>query len=267
MNTIKRAVAVLNCLAMAKGPLGVTEISKYLSLSKGTISRILSDLEKEQMVVQDPVSQRHTLGIKLLELGLMAQSNVDLRTASLPYMHQLLDVTGETVTLSMRVGMERMYIAQLPGTYEVRHVPELGKRFPLWAGGGGKVIWANLEGREAEVVFDSLIKSGVRTLASGQILDIGRLRVELEEIRKRGFAVTVGERVPSFCGVSAPVFDSEHRVVGVVSVGGPLPRFGFEEAMRLGPTVSEAARKISLHLGSFRQGSKSDNLVKVSVVT
>jgi len=259
-------VAVLNCLAGAKVPLGVTEISKCLGLSKGTISRILSDLEKEEMVVQDTVSHRHTLGIKLLELGLMAQSNVDLRSASLPYMHQLLNVTGETATLSMRVGMERMYIAQVPGTYEVRHVPELGKRFPLWAGGGGKVIWAYLEGDEAEAVFDSLRKSGVRTLASGQILDIDRLRAELGEIRKRGFAVTVGERVPSFCGVSAPVFGGEHRVVGVVSVGGPLPRFGFEEAMRLGPMVDDAARKISLHLGSFTQNTNSDSPVQDSAV-
>ncbi len=259
-------MAVLHCLAAARVPLGVTEISKCLGLSKGSISRILSDLEKEEMVVQDPVSLRHTLGIKLLELGLMAQSNVDLRSASLPYMHQLRDATGETVTLSLRVGMERMYIAQVPGTYEVRHVPELGKRFPLWAGGGGKVIWAYLEGDEAEAVFDSLRKSGIRTLASGQILDIKKLKDELVGIRKRGFAVTVGERVPSFCGISAPVFDSEHRVIGVISVGGPLPRFGFEEARRLGTLLSDVARKISLHLGSFTQSTNLDSPVQDSAV-
>jgi DNA-binding IclR family transcriptional regulator len=267
LKTIKRTVAVLNYLARARVPSGVTEISKSLGLSKGTISRLLSDLEEEQMVARDCDSHRFTLGVKLMELGLVAQSKVDLRSASLPYMHQLRDATGETVGLILRVGMERMYIEQVQGTYEVRQVAELGKKYPLWAGGGGKVMLAYLEDREVEVVMDSLRKSGVRTLASGQILDIDRLQDELKEIRERGFAVTVGERLPSFCGVCAPIFDSEHRVVGSLSIGGPLPRFGFEEGTRLGPLVREAARKISLHLGDLAPDVKSDSLLGSSPPT
>lgn len=251
MNSIKRAVAVLNCLASAGLPAGVTELSKSLGLSKGTVSRLLSDLEREQMVVQDPDTRRYSLGVRLLELGLMAQSNVDLRSASMPHMHQLRDVTGETVTLSMRVGIERMHIALVPGTYEVRQVPELGKRYPLWAGGSGKVILAYLKNDEIQAVMDRLHESGIRVLASGQALSAEKLGEELEQIRKKGFVVTVGERLTSLCGASAPIFDVEHRVVGSLTVGGPLPRFGVEEGERLGPVVGEAARKVSLHLGDF----------------
>ncbi|MBI4334420.1 MAG: IclR family transcriptional regulator [Chloroflexi bacterium] len=251
MNTVKRAAAVLSYLGGAGAPAGVTEISKVLHLSKGTVSRLLSDLDREEFVLQHPETGKYTLGIKVLELGLLAQSRLDLRSASLPYMQQLRNATGETVTLTLRVGMDRMYIAQSPGTYEVRQVPELGRRFPLWAGGSGKVILANLEESEMEGIIDAIRKSGIGTLASGQILDVERLKAELVEVRRQGFAVTVGERLPSFAGVAAPIFERDHKVIGSIAVGGPLPRFGPEAGTRVGPAVGEAARKISLHLGDL----------------
>lgn len=252
MNKINRAAILLDYLARLHGPARAVEISKALGLRKGTVSRLLSELEAAQFVAQDSDTQRFSLGLKVLELGLYAQSRLDLRSTSLPFMQRLRDVTGETVTLSMRIGIERVYIEQVQGKFEVRHVPELGKHFPLWVGGGGKVILSHLSEEEIEAVMSKIQESGVYRLTSGQTVGIERLRQELNEIRKRDFVVTGGEAVPSFVGVSAPIFDRGHRVVGAISVGGPLPRFGLEEGTRLGPSVSEAARNISLRLGDLR---------------
>ncbi len=251
LNTIKRAVSILNHIGTTEGRSGVTEIGKALKLSKGTVSRLLSQLEAEELVIQDPETQRYSLGVKIFEIGGLAQSNLDLRTASLPYMHQLRDIIGETVTLNLRVGFDRMYIEQVQGIHEVRQVPELGKRVPLWCGAGGKVILAHLGTSEIEDVLENLRKLGTQVLASGQSLDPSKLQYELEQVRKEHFLVTVGERLPSFCGVSAPIFGREHKVLGCLSVGGPLPRFSPEQGRRWGPSLSSAARKISLALGDL----------------
>lgn len=251
LNTIKRVVSILNYIGTTEGRSGVTEIGKALKLSKGTVSRLLSQLEAEELVIQDPETQRYSLGVKIFEIGGLAQSNLDLRTASLPYMRQLRDIIGETVTLNLRVGFDRMYIEQVQGIHEVRQVPDLGKRVPLWCGGGGKVILAHLEKSEIESVLDNLRKLGTQVLASGQSLDVNKLLDDLEQIRMEHFLVTVGERLSSFCGVSTPIFGREHKVLGSLSVGGPLPRFSPEQGTRWGPSLSSASRKISLALGDF----------------
>ena len=93
-------------------------------------------------------------------------------------------------------------------------------------------------------------ESGVRFYASGRPIREEKLREELVEIRRQGFAVSNAERAAGTCSVAAPVFDGGGRVVGSVSVGGPELRFDLEIAARHGPLVREAAEKISLQMGN-----------------
>lgn len=258
MNTVQRVITIISYLAAANGHRGVTEMSKELGLSKSGVYRILSSLESAQWVVQNSGTQRYTLGSRILELSLSLLSNLDLRTASLSYLEELCSATKETAMLSGRVGLERIAVEQVPGYYEVRHLPEPGKRLPLWCGAPGKVMLAHLEESEIETVIDSLARSGVSVLASGQPVDIDRLREELGEIRRQGFAISSGERVVATNSVAAVIFGHRHRVIGAISVSGPLPRFTADLARHYGPLISQAARRISVRLGDSKQNTATD---------
>jgi IclR family acetate operon transcriptional repressor len=72
----------------------------------------------------------------------------------------------------------------------------------------------------------------------------------LAQIRKQGFAAAVGERQSGVCGVSAPIFNHNQRVVGAISVSGPMPRFDMEKALQYSPLIMEKAKKISSILGA-----------------
>lgn len=218
--------------------------------------RTLSQLENEQLVAQDVATRGYVLGVKVMEIGLIAQSQLDLRSASRPYLHQLRDETGETVSLSLRIGLERMFVDLVESKHEVRQIPEMGKRSPLWCG-SGKAILAFLGESDSGAVMESLRSAGTQVLASGQILDAGRLREQLAQVRSQGFVVTVGERQPGVVGVAAPIFGREHQVLGAICVGGPLPRFGVEEATRFVAAVVGAAGRISLCLGDDRGKARS----------
>lgn len=255
---MERVIAIISYLAATNEPCGVTEMSRELRLGKSSVYRVLSSLENVQWVAQKPETQKYTLGIRVLEFSLSRLSNLDLRSASLSHLEELGSATKETAMLSGRVGLERIAIEQVPGYYEVRYFAEPGRRLPLWCGAPGKVMLAHMEESEVEAVIDNLGKSGVSVLASGQPLDIDRLREELGEIRRQGFAVTVGERVAGGSGVAAPIFGYNHRVVGAISVTGPLPRFSADLARHYGPLVSQAARQISLKLGDFTEHVGTD---------
>lgn len=249
MNAVERAIAIVDYLASARSPSGVTQIGKDLGLGKSNVYRTLSALERRQWVVQDHDTAKYALGSRVLELGLLLLSHLDLRGVSLPYLHQLRDLTNETSIISMRVGLERMFVDQVQGGHEVRLVADLGKRVPLWCGASGKAVLAHLEPDEVEAVLDEVRSRGVQVLASGQPVDIVKLRGELSKIRRQGFAVSVGERLLGATGVSAPVFQHGHTVVGAISVGGIVPRFTTERAQALGAVLVQVASAISRQLG------------------
>jgi len=69
IKSIKRAIQVLNSFTIKEEELGITELSKILNLHKSTIHRILVTLNDEGLVVQNQVSQKYHLGIKLFEWG------------------------------------------------------------------------------------------------------------------------------------------------------------------------------------------------------
>lgn len=258
MKGIDRILAIIGQLDSVGVPCGVTEISKELRLSKSTVYRVLSSLQKAQWVSQNPETQKYSLGSEVLELGLHMLSRIDLRNASLPYLYQLRDVTGETAMLTLRTDLERMYIDQIPGMHEVRQIVELGKQYPLWCGAPAKSMLAYVDESEVEAVMDNLRRAGIQVFASGQLVDIDRLRAELVEIRRRGWVVSSGERVPMTTAVAAPIFDRYHRACGAISVAGPLPRFTIDLATRYGEMVSQAARDISLRLGDLGENAGVD---------
>jgi IclR family acetate operon transcriptional repressor len=251
MDVTERVIAIISLLTRHKGFHTVTGISKELGISKSTAHRIVSSLERLQWVVRDRWTRRYRLGPGALEIGLSMLSHINIRSISLPYLYQLHDTTNESAMLSLRIGLERVYIEQVESNSELLMKAELGKRYPLWCGAQGKAMLAYMEDSEIEAVIDNLIQSGVPVLASGQVLNMNDLREELAEIRRQGFAVSFGERVQGTAAVAAPIFGHDNRVAGAISVGGPQNRFSVEISKHYGAMVSKAAKDINLRLGAL----------------
>ena len=203
----------------------------------------------------DLATKRYSVGAGLLELAFVLVSHFELRTASLPYLKMLYSKVTEGVMLTARVGLERMYVEQIESQHELRQVVEMGKRLPLWLGAPGKAILAYLEAHEIEAVIQGLEHEGSRFFASGKPIGAGKLRHELIEVRKQGYAWSSSERLAGTNAVAAPIFDRYHRVVGAISLGGPESRFGRDTARKYGPMVRETADNISFQLGHGSSGA------------
>jgi IclR family acetate operon transcriptional repressor len=252
MDVTERVVAVVSYLAADDKIHGVTEIGDRLGISKSTVHRILSSLERMQWVERDPETRKYRLGSQLMEIGLSVLSRLDIRSISLPYLSQLTRSTNETSMLSLRVGYERVYIEQLEGSYEVRMIPALGKRHPLWCGAGGKAILAYLDESEIEKVIGDLRESGAQFPGSGRKIKVDVLMKELAEIRRQGFAMSFQERVSGAASVSAPIFGRDNRVTGSLTIAGHLDRFTDQVTKEYAALVTQAVREINSRIGSIR---------------
>ena len=97
-STAERVINILDYLTLTPGSKSITEISKYLQMSKSTVYRIMSSLEKAIWVTQNPTTGRYYLGAKSIEFSLSIISRIELRTVALPYLKQLQSTSSETAT-------------------------------------------------------------------------------------------------------------------------------------------------------------------------
>jgi len=243
---VQRALDVLEALHQADQDMRLTDLALAAGLAKPTTYRMLVTLMSRRLAVYKPETERYGLGPKVLEWGLRRLHRLDVRQAALPTMRRLREETQETVTLSVLVGDERQYVEQLESPQEVRQTVELGRRVPLYSGGSGKAILAFLPPERLEQYLRSV---RLERLTDQTIVDPEQLRTELQQVRERGYAASLGERQAGAASVAAPVRDHLGDVIGCISVSGPTGRFRAQAAARLGPLVREAAAAVSLQLG------------------
>lgn len=250
MDRVERITSIITTMARWRTPCRVTELGSELNIDKSSISRILASLESSGWV-KKLADEAYVLGDRILELSLSVLSSNDIRQISLPYLYELNSQTRETVGLALRIDDEDMVIEQVESQNSVRHVLNLGVRYPLWNGATGKAILANLEEAEIEAVMYRLEHSKDIILASGAKLDTARLLAELAVIRRLGYATSIGERTPTTSAIAAPIFQRD-KVAGAVLATGPLPRFDEHVVKLCSKFVIQAARNISIRLGSNR---------------
>jgi DNA-binding IclR family transcriptional regulator len=72
---------------------------------------------------------------------------------------------------------------------------------------------------------------------------------ELEEIRERGFATSVGETVPGAAALAAPIMDSTGRAIAALNITGPADRLDADAIAAAVPLLREAVSRVVQHLG------------------
>ena len=219
--------------------LSATDIVRLTGLPRSTVYRSLSILVQSEFLSRDPARRRYLLGPRILQLGLLARRRLAAETIVGPHLLKLQQQTRETVTFSIIDGSHRLCVQVLEAESELRQVVQAGMRYPLHLGAAGKVILAHMDRPVASIILQN---QGISPSEAQQALR------SLDKIRRQGYAVTVGERVPGVCAAAAPVFVHE-AIYGSVAVAGPRDRM----RKALGPIIPlvvGAARTLTLEIPS-----------------
>jgi len=216
VESVQRAIAVLDELGAAHGELGTNEIARRTGLNVSTVSRLLATLAAGGLVRHVPATGRYRLGIRILQLASVARENQDIRALARPYLEELSQLTGETATLSMPGEHDVLTVDFAQSDASVRSVAAIGRNSVAHATAVGKVFLA----------WGGQLPEGELAGYTGRtVTDRAALAVEIEKVRARGWAQAAGEREPELNAVAAPVCDAAGRLVAILGVQGPATRF------------------------------------------
>jgi DNA-binding IclR family transcriptional regulator len=221
-------------------------VAKQSGLAKATVSRLVSSLSFEDIVIKDPVSAHCALGPGLSRVsGGLPTAAVGLATLARPVLGALNESTTETVVLHMRVGFERLCITELPSAQPIRYSESVGATAPIYVGSAGKTLLAAMEPDGAKQLIERVPLDPV---TSKTVIDKSVLHQQLEDIRHQGWARSTGERVSGAAAFSVPV-NAGAGLVLALSVLGPearLPDESQESVVgQLRPTADALARLLT----------------------
>ncbi|PSP83972.1 IclR family transcriptional regulator [Halobacteriales archaeon QS_1_68_17] len=222
MNTRDRVKAtatsfeVLEALIEADGA-GVTECAERVDLSKSSAYSHLATLEELGYVVEEGGTYR--VGMGFLDLGHRAREGNTLYRNAVPEIQKLAYASGLPSSVLVAERGVGIPLKTVPGNKTEEIVCETGVETPLHATAAGKAILAELDHEEVEGIAD---RQGLEQATPNTIDDTADLFDELRTIRDQGLAYDREEYREGFRGVGAAVTDPRDRVVGAVTVMGPV---------------------------------------------
>ena len=201
VNAITRAADILECITQGMSQSSI--IGDSLGLSRSTTHRLLKTLQTAGFVFQDPITLHYHLGPLIHSLtDYSTRHHQILSFCALPEMEKLRRAICETVSLVIRVGLNRMQLEELSSPHPLKFAAGKGFTAPLYAGSTGKILLTLTPKEEMLRILDrlSLDKVGPNTITDRNVL-----LKELEKVRRQGFAISFAEIVPGSVSVAVPV--------------------------------------------------------------
>lgn len=228
--SIHRALNILECFLDKGGDLRLKEISQYTDLSTSTAYRIISVLQERDYVNRDK-NKRYNLGKKISELGNISSINVDfyLKKIAKPHMNKLREKQKEDVRLFVKEGKNKVCIEAAHSSKIENHILNIGDKHSLMNGAPGKVFLAFMN------------KSNRKWLLQKS----NHTEEDLKAVKKKGYAVSIGEKKKGLVGIAAPIYDNYDNIIATLSLSGPADRFVDEQISDKIQDTVETAQEIS----------------------
>jgi IclR family transcriptional regulator, acetate operon repressor len=212
---VDRAARLLTEVVHSPDAVTFTELATTTGLAKSTTSRLLLALERNGLVRRDNAG-RFRPGEVFIRFAWRGGAEAGLTDVAQPFLHRLGEATGETVNLGVERDGAVEQIAQVDSAYLIGATNWVGMQAPLHCSAMGKVLLAF---EAAHLPPGRLPRRTPHTVTAR-----AALLAELDEAKRRGYAVTNGELEPGLAAVAAPVRRNGGVVVAALSVSGPATR-------------------------------------------
>jgi IclR family KDG regulon transcriptional repressor len=248
VEAVLAALDVLECF-LVQPSLTTMEIMQATGFTRNRVMRLTGTLTHRGCLMADSETGGFSIGPKIFALGKVFERNRLILSLVRPVLRDIALKTGESASLYVREGFERVVLAREEGTHAIRHAISDGQRMDLHAGAAGKVILAYSPEEMVETVLE---KAGLPERTAATITDKSKLFKELGKIRGQGYALSTGERAADVCALAAPVFEYGHELVGALCISGPISRFTVPIRKSHANLLQAAAIQLSRQLGWTR---------------
>jgi len=242
VQAVTRALRILEAVADAGGVCGVRDLARRLDLKPPTIHGLMQTLAAQGYLERTGAGYR--LGFKCMQLAGAFFKDQPLRDVARPYMEELVERVGETVSLAVLGNSEVIWIAHALGTRNVVAAHEQSAH--PYETACGRVLLAHTP---SEAVRDFIAHHPLGENAADDLRTLHDLERELRAIRRQGYAIFRGKGLDGSSAVAAPIHDHTGSIVGAIGVVMPSARFQGEHLATAIEAVRATARRISEQLG------------------
>lgn len=244
IQSLERAFAILELFEETNKKMSVKEISLALELSKSTVFGLINTLSNLGYLMQDSETLKYSLGYKILALGSAVSSNDILARVADKCLQPISDKFQETTLCVIEENGYVVYIGKTESSSSIVLKTRIGTKKELYCTGVGKCYLAFMPEEKAE----KILKRGFEQKTENTITDMDKMRLELNEIRKNGYAVDNEEYESGISCVAVPVFDKSGNIISAISLTGPVFRIKKLDFDVVAASLKEAADNISKNL-------------------
>jgi DNA-binding IclR family transcriptional regulator len=236
-------------LLAEKEKLSVSDVAKDLGLDRTASHRHLATLKELGYVEQDE-AHRYQLTSKLLTLGSKYAQRFEIRKMARPYLEKLNNAFNETINLGIFINNDILHIDRVDSTEILRIDARLGTRAPAYCTALGKAILSVLSSDELDAYLNEI---NLEQYTPNTIISPKKLRIELKETLKRGYAIDNEEFVTGLMCIASPVYYIADRTYYAISLSVPTARFFEVEAKRGQHFIKSVVRELSEKLGNVKK--------------
>jgi IclR family KDG regulon transcriptional repressor len=243
--SLERVSNILLCLS--DGFTTGTDIARKCNYSTSTVHRLLNVMKKLKLASRDSFTHKYYLGPLLVQISYnQAEAHRYLVINALQEMIRLSELTKETINLNIMIQFHPILLHSIASRYELRIVGHDQAFRGLFAmGATGKVLFSQLAD---DIMYEALRKIEMPHITNKSITDPNVLLPQLLSIRRQGYAVSYGERVPGAMCICAPV--ENYKFPTALSILAP--------EMRLKPRKEEIIREIKISTARISKNISHD---------
>jgi len=245
IDAVVTSLTVIENMAAAGGPVGVSELAKRVGANKPRIYRHLRTLVDMKYVTQDPETDKYSLTLRLFHIGQLIAAHTEFLSEARHVMRALRDEVGQTVTIGQVEdnGVRILDIVKHRSSVEITTPP--GTLFEFQSSAQGKIALAFGPDRLWQQLADRVSGSS----HTKTDIDLKKLKIEIEKIRQCRWAVAPGEALMGINALAAPVFDANNELAGTISIVGSIQHLTANPDKKMITAILNAAAEVSARLG------------------
>jgi DNA-binding IclR family transcriptional regulator len=248
--SLDKALDILRLLHHAENFMGISEISRHLKISKGSVHRLLSTLEEKGFIQQNSETKKYWLGPELYVMGTLVGDKMPLKDIVAPYAEELNEEFNEVVNVSI---LER-YLDHCPRSLLIykkvnKHqslsvYPPIGTSCECYCSAVGKCLIAF----NSKVNFSDYDDDLIFPYTENTLKSWAEVEKQCIEVKKNGYAIEMEERDYGLICIGVPIFNKQREAVAAISFSGSVSRIKLDEVDKYVSKLKETASKISRFL-------------------
>ncbi len=246
IQSVQRALKILSLFSVSSPQLGITEISKEMDLAKPTVHGLVQTLVDQRFLQKNEETRKYSLGFKIYELGTYLSDTLRINQAGTEMVQRLAQKNSNWARIGIWDNHSVLVTLNYFPDIDYLQFQQLGPRIPAYCSALGKAILSALPEDELE---EYLKQEVLKAYTEHTIIDKNGLKKEILKMRSRGFATENEEYMLGMSCISCPVFSSNRKVVGAVSLTLNIGSIEKSDFNRIVNETKQNAMEISRRMG------------------